>query len=90
MDSKRSVVVTVDQSSCFSKEKFLCESSAPVVHGQHCDMDPRFLDAGERVLVLKRFLLVITNVYLMRLSKTLGGRDVKLKLELTTVFPSCT
>ena len=52
--------------------------------------DPRFLDVGERVLVLKRFLLVITNVYLMRLSKTLAGRDLKLKLELTTVLPSCT
>ena len=90
MDSNRSVVVTVDQPRCFLNEKFLCESSAPVVHGQHCDMDPRFLDAGECVLALKRFLFVITNVYLMRLSKTLAGRDLKLKLELTTVLPSCT
>ena len=78
------------QSSCFLKEKFLCESSAPVVHGQRCDMDPGFLDAGERVLALKQFLPVITNVFLMRQSKTLAGRDLKLKLELTIVLPSCT
>ena len=74
----------------FLNEKFLCECSAPVVPGQRCDMDPGFLDAGERVLALKQFLPVITNVYLMRQSKTLAGRDLKLKLVLTIVLPSCT
>ena len=56
----------------------MCECFPPVVPGQRCDMDPGFLDAGERVLALKQFLPVITNVFLMRQSKTLAGRDLKL------------
>ena len=39
----------------FLNEKFLCECSAPVVPGQRCDMDPGFLDAGERVLTRSNF-----------------------------------
>ena len=38
-------------------------------------------------VALKTFLGVIMNVYLIRLSRTLAGRDPKLQLEFTTVLP---
>ena len=71
-DSNLCVVVTVDHRSCFLRERCLCESSAPAVHGQHCGMDPMFFDVCERVVALQHFPGVIMKLYLSRLSKTLA------------------
>ena len=87
-DSKLCVVVTVDHHSCFLRERCLCESSAPSVHGHHCGMDPMFFDVCERVVALKHFPRVIMSLILLRLSKTLARLVTPCgKVQITVMKP---
>ncbi len=87
--SKRSVAVTEKQSSGFGRR-----SSCSSVLLQSClvSVATWIQVSWTRVNVSWHAAIstVLTNVFLMRQSKTAAGRDLKQKMDLTTVPPSCT
>ena len=87
-DAKLCVVVTLDHRSCFWRERCLCESSASAVHGQHCGMDPMFFDVCQRVVESRFFPLVIMDLFLIRMSKTLARLVTQCgKVQITILKP---